>query len=570
MLSKRSVSVVIFCCTVIPLLLAGCGGRGEKEGRDKSVVIAGEGDVDSFNPLFAQELTAGELNDLMFPSLLRSEFDTARGVLIFIPSLAKSWEFSTDKKDITFHLKTSARWSDGPRVTSRDVQFSFELYADTAIASIRQSATQEFLQAKDGAIDIQKAVEYVNDSTVTFHFQRTYPGQLYDAGLPIVPFHIYSKIPRAELREHPINQLPLSAGPLKLSSWEPMQQVVLTANESSVLPHPAGIERFIYRILPDYRMRIQQLKSGEVDVVPFIRVEDAMDLQRNSPGVAIASLGERFYDAVNWNNIDPGAYASSGGTRIEPHQLFGSAKIRNALTHAINRSEIVESYLAPYARVANGPISPLFKQAYDWNIQSLAYDPKLSERLLAEEGWVDRDGDGILDKNGRKFSFSLRITAGDQFRATLASVIQHALKGIRIEVRIEQLERSAFWGDLMEKKYDACIAGFSMPLQLQLYEFWGSDLTLAPLNLVSYRNYRIDKILQDARRATDEESFVDEWKEFQSILQRDQPCTFLYWMNDLVAYNRRIQNAEIGAMGLMYHAAGWGLDGSSAASAKSH
>src|SRR5262249_46918403 len=229
---------------------------------------------------------------------------------------------------------------------------------------------------------------------------------------------------------------------------------------------------------------------------------DATDLLKNSSTVDVMKLGERFYDALNWNNIDETEFAKSKGKHIIPHPLFGSARVRRALTMAINRKEIVDSYLEPYGREAIGPVSPLFRWAYNDSLQPLRFDPKGAAALLAEEGWKDSDGDGILDKRGTKFSFVLKIPSGNQIRATIAAIVQNQLRGLKIDVKIEQVERSVFWGDLAEKKFDACIAGFNVPLQMQLDLMWGSDLEKAPLNLVSFRNRRVDEILAGANRVT--------------------------------------------------------------------
>ncbi|MEK6570034.1 MAG: ABC transporter substrate-binding protein, partial [Bacteroidota bacterium] len=199
---------------VLPPLffLGGISGKGTQqkpEGKNY-VVVAIQGDVDSFNPLFAGDVVAGEINDLLFPGLMDSKFDTARGVLEYHPLLAKSWKFQNKNRDIVFYLRTDAKWSDGFPVTARDVQLSYELYGDTAVASVRQSSVEGLRKTKSGALDIRKAVEVLNDSTVVFHFERSYPGQLFDAGLPILPAHVFEKLPRKGLRENPVNRNPIS------------------------------------------------------------------------------------------------------------------------------------------------------------------------------------------------------------------------------------------------------------------------------------------------------------------------------------------------------------------------
>ncbi|MBI1807034.1 MAG: hypothetical protein HYR76_08305 [Ignavibacteria bacterium] len=554
--------IKIQCSLVLAALVSVLGGCSQKKGQETAnantqVVIALEGDIDSFNPLFAEDVAAGEINDLFFPGLTTSRFDTVLGVLEYEPSLAKSWEYENGNKDIRFHLQTNARWQDSTKMKAKDVEISYELYADTSVASIRQASVDGLRRTSSGSLDVSKAVEVVDDSTILFHFDHPYPGQLFDAGLPILPSHVFQNLPRTSMREQGPSRQPLSAGPFVLKSWKPLEEIVITSNPLSVVPHSAKLSEVIFRIIPDYHSRLMQLRAGEVDVLPYIEVEDALELAHKNMSIRIVPLGERFYDAINWNSIDPEEYQRSKGKVLRPHYLFGTARVRKALTLAINRKEIVDSYLRSYGKEAIGPISPLFRWAYNDTLKPLPFDPSLASKLLYEEGWRDTDGDGVLEKDARKFSFALRIPAGNQLRATIASIVQRQLSAMKIRVTIEQVERSVFWSDLMEKKFDACIAGFSVPLQLQLDEWWSSDLERSRFNLTSFRNKRVDEILAGTRRIVKETDHANAWKEFQTILQDEQPCTFLYWMNDLVAVNTRIQGIEMGILGIAYHAGDW-------------
>src|SRR5437879_424594 len=192
----RSLMIVSFRCNLYRFMLtavtmiacAGCFGTKYRATRDRAqVVVAIEGDVDSFNPLFAEDVTAGEINDLIFPGLLSVKFNSADGTKEYGPLLASSWEYENGNRDIRFHLRTDASWSDGARMTSRDVRLSYSLYGDTAVASVRQTSVEGLLHGPDGRLDATRAVDAVDDSTVIFHFDHPYPGQLFDAGLPILP-----------------------------------------------------------------------------------------------------------------------------------------------------------------------------------------------------------------------------------------------------------------------------------------------------------------------------------------------------------------------------------------------
>ncbi len=547
--------------SVLLLGIAGCGkhGHGDSSEQQHPVVIAIEGDVDSFNPLFAEDVTAGEINDLLFPGLVGSSFDTAQGKLTYSPLLARSWEFRNGHRDLLFHLKTGVHWSDGALVTARDVQASYRLYGDPELGSVRQSAVQN-LQTWQGKPDIARSVEPLDDSTVIFHFARAYPSQLFDAGLPILPAHVFDTIPVKELRAHPVNRNPIVSGPFLLKQWTPLEGIVLASNATSALPSPAKLSQLIFRVLPDYRTRVSQLQAGEVDVVSGLRPEDASAFAGAQSPVRIISTPGRDYDFLGWNNIDPTAYNASGGKTIRPHPLFGSARVRRALTMAIDREQIVRAYLGGHGSVAVGGISPVFRWAYNDTLRALPFDPVRAAKLLEEDGWHDTDGDGILDKGGRKFSFSLKIPAGNQMRISVATAVQQQLRAVKIEMTIDQVERGAFWENLTARKYDACLAGFSVPLQLQLDDLWGSDLAQYPFNVTGFRNARVDAILAASKKFENEVDSAPLWKEFQCIINDQQPCTMLYWVDAITGVNTRLAGTHIGLLGTTQEAWEWHLE----------
>ncbi|HLX13461.1 MAG TPA: ABC transporter substrate-binding protein [Bacteroidota bacterium] len=539
----------------ILLLYNGCSRKRSSAAKDY-VVVGIEGDVDTFNPLYAEDANASDIIDLVFPSMTRTTFDSSRGAITQIPSLARSWEFLNSGKDILFHLRSGARWADGSAVNAEDVQYSYIMYADTSVGSVRQDAASAFL--KSGTIpDVRKSIEVKDDSTVIFHFDHLYAGELFDAGLPLLPSHLYEKIERNKIHQDSSLRIPVGAGPFNVKEWKPLQDIILTPNTESTLPHPGRYSQIIFRIIPDYYQRLAQIRSGEIDVLPYIEIADADALIRDKVAVQIYRLGPRFYDAINWNNIDGIEYAKSKGKHIIPNKLFGNKKIRQALTMAINRKQIIDAFFRSYGRVAFSPISPMFRWAYNDSIRPLSYNPDSAKKLFAAAGWKDTDGDGILDKDGKKFSFVLKIPSGNQVRAQIAAIVQEQLKAISVDMKIEQQERGAFWGAIMDKNFDACIAGFNVPLQMQLDELWGGDLQKSRFNIPSFQNIRIDEILAGARQVSQETDYAPQWKEFQRIIEHEQPCTFLYWQTDLVAANNRIHHANIDALGITYNAADW-------------
>jgi peptide/nickel transport system substrate-binding protein len=316
----------------------------------------------------------------------------------------------------------------------------------------------------------------------------------------------------------------------------------------------------VFRILPDNLSRLQELKSGGIDAMGGLEPLDIADLNSSAPSIRIISIPGRQYFFVGWNNVDGTAYAGSKGASVHPHPLFGSAMVRRALTYAINRSEIMATLLGNWGKEGTGPISPLFRWATNDTLTPWPYDPAIASRLLAAEGWIDRDGDGIREKGGHRFSFPLIFPAGDQFYLDIANLVQRQLREVGIDVHLQPVDGSVFFPTLMEKKYDACVAGFEVPLQIQMDDFWNSDLQRYPFNVVSFRNRRVDQILASARRSVKEVETGPLWKEFQAIMHQEQPCTFLFWSSRLVGVNRRVHGTSIGILGTLYHAWEWRTD----------
>jgi peptide/nickel transport system substrate-binding protein len=546
----------LLACALLLVSFSGCSPKKNHTQQD-TIVVALTGDIDTFNPLFTTDATGQEIVELLYPALILPEADTTLGTLRFTPSFARSFEFSNNNRDILFHLRTDVRWSDSTAVTAGDVKYSFSLYANPEIGSVHQDALHGLLTTRTGSIDIDKSIIVVNDSTVLFHFARSYPSQLYDLALPIIPAHIFQNIAPAELRTHAVNKNPVTAGPFRLASWKAMQEIVLQSDPLCVLPAPASIHRLVFRILPDPHTQIAQLRTHEIDMVLDLDAADAAELQRSGTGVSVIALQGRRYHFIGWNNIDEAAYARSKGKTVQPHPLFGSARTRLALTYAIDRKELLNTMLSGYGKISNGPIAPSFLWAYDASIVPYPFDPKKAMELLKEDGWSDRDNDGILEKNGKKFSFELSTPTGSTFWANIATVVQKELKDVGIDVKTSKAERSLYWQNLIDKKYDAWIAGFEVPMELHLEGFWGSDLKTNPFNVVSYQNKRIDAIVNTASFMTDRDTAARAWKEFQGIVHAEAPCTFLFWENRLVAINTKIRGTEINRLHTLRSAYKW-------------
>ena len=530
--------------------------KQESPQKSNRVIIGLTSDINTLSPLFALSLDEGSISELLFISLIQPDWNKDESKLEIKPMFAKSWEWNKDSTSITFKLRDDVKWSDGEKCTAEDVVFSFDVYSDPEVQSRLYGTFEDFYVDKNQHIDLKKTFEILSPYELKINFLSKSNPNLFYLAVPIVPKHIYEKTTRKDFSTAKQNLAPVSNGPFMLSQWEKNQAIILKANKNSFLYNPDNISELNFKVIPDYNSRLTQLKNGEIDLMDLIRPDDVPEL-KHAKNINIIPVKGREYDYIGWNNIDPAAFNKNKAEL--PNKFFGSVKVRKALTYAINRKEILDNYLNDFGELAVSPITPIFKSAIDTSIGPYPYDVKKAKELLAEEGWQDRNNDGILDKNGIKFSFTLDIPSGNPRREFASTVVKNNFKEIGIEMNVEQLEMGVFLDNVFGKKVNAWMASWYVPIPIDLKPYWYSDLETTPMNLAGYQNKNVDKLLDEMEKKVSEKKLNDLYFRFQQILHKDEPVTFLYWMDDIVGCNKRIKNADINPLGVVQKCWNWSI-----------
>ena len=538
------------------LLISNQSCKQEAPVESNRVIVGLTSDVKTLSPLFALSLDEGNISELLFLSLIQPEWNDVKSNLEIKPMFAKSWEWSSDSNSITFNLRDDVKWSDGENCTAEDVVFSFDVYSDPEVQSRLYGTFEDFYVDKEQHIDLNKTFEILSPYVLKINFLPGSNPNLFYIAIPVVPKHIYDKISRKDFSTAKQNLAPVSNGPFLLSKWEKNQSLILKANKNSFLYNSDNISELIFKIIPDYNSRLTQLKNGEIDLMDLIRPDDVPELKQ-SKNINIIPVKGREYDYIGWDNIDPTIFDKN--KKIIPNKFFGNVKVRRALTYAINRNEILDNYLNGYGELAVSPVTPIFKNSIDSNITPYPYDVKKAKELLAEEGWRDSNNDGILDKNGIKFSFTLDIPSGNPRRQFASTVVKNNLKEIGIEMNVEQMEMGVFLDNVFGKKINAWMASWYVPIPIELKPFWYSDLETTPMNLVGYQNKSVDKLLDEMGKKNSEKRMNELYFQFQKIIHEDEPVTFLYWMDDIVGYNKRIKNIDINPLSIIQKCWNWSI-----------
>ena len=223
---------------------------------------------------------------------------------------------------------------------------------------------------------------------------------------------------------------------------------------------------------------------------------------------------------------------------------------------AINRQEIIDSLLLEFGDISKGPILPII-WAYNPNLPDFSYDPEQARQYLAEEGWKDTDGDGWLDKDGQKFSFSLKTNKGNQIREDITVMVQDMLKEVGIEVRPNILEWTILVNDSTKKEFEAIMLGWSVNLKIDMTTLWHSDSISDKYNFISYSNPEFDRLNDQAVMERDEEKARQMWWQAQEMIVEDQPYTFLFTDKQINFIHKRFQSVQMETEGWHYNLPHW-------------
>ena len=545
------------------LALASCGPRSQPQVVDEfprdTLIVAYSADVESLISVVPQSSADMEVLAAMTQMPLLPEFDCG---LKYRPLIAEQWSFSEDGKTLSMTLSDDFTWTDGTKVTAHDVAFTYELIADPAVASPRRDFIEHMVP---GA-----APRVVDDTHLVFEFTQAYDQRTmlaHASGVELIPKHTLAGADRASLRGSEFHDAPVTNGPFRLESRDPGQTITLVPNEAWSGPEEMKpkLKRVILKILPEYSTQLLELEGGSVDMVTSLTVVDADRLAREHPEITIQRRGYRAMEYVGYNQIDPARYQAlvqkAGDAPVDPaeagpHPLLGDERVRRAMTQAIDIDRMMRDHFASeatgevYAQRAVGTISPSLCQAHADDVALLPHDLDAARALMAEAGWMDGDGDGVLDRDGKPFSIKLLSSSGKPRREAVAVTVQAALKDLGVDVQIETVEFNTYVDRAIRGDFDALIGGWSMDFFVDPTGKWHSGPGHT-YNFVNYADEEADALIAQGLATADEVEAAAVWRKFQATVYEDQPYTFLWWFDEPVAVHSRFQDVQVDLLSSM-------------------
>lgn len=478
-----------------------------------TLIDAMSGEPSGLIAMLAGESAASAIASNLFNSLLKYDKN-----LELEGELAQSWEISQDQRSISFHLKPGMKWADGKSLTSDDVLFTWKLVTDDNTRT-PYGADYKLVQSAEAPDPLTFRVTYA---------QPYAPALDSWAGLHILPRHL---LQGQDINTSPFARHPVGSHYYQLDEWKNSERIALKRNPNATQGQ-AHIDRLVSRFIPDPAAQFLELMADNIDTMGLSPIQYA----RIFP--ARPELTQKIAQYKELGN----AYTYLGFNL--KHKPWDDKRVRLAINYAIDKQELIEGVLLGLGE----PIASPYKPGTRWsnpNLKPYPYDPVMAKQLLKEAGFEDRDGDGILDRDGKPLAFEI-LTNQNKQRELSATLIQRRLKEIGIDVKIRVLEWASFIGRFIKTgDFDVVVLGWGLGQEPDQFNIWhSSQQDPGKFNFISYSNPTVDKLLEQGRLELNPDKRMKIYHQFAQQLYDDSPIVYLYAGYGLPAIHKRVKGID--------------------------
>lgn len=494
-------------------------GNSDDAKGDQVLIFARGGDSESLDPGSTTDGESSRVTKQILEGLL--EFD--KESFEVTPGLAHDWEVSEDGLTYTFYLEEGVTFHDGTDFNAEAVKVNFERWADpeheyafTDDGYVYSEYGTMFGGYKGDESHVIKEINVVNDHEIQFVLNRPLGFFLQNLGMSY--FAITSP---AALEEYgpKINENPVGTGPFKFVSWTKDDSIVLEKFEDYRVEGLPKLDQVIFSVIPDNASRLIALKSGEIDIMDGLNPDDAAGVDSDS-NLVLYERAENNFGYVGFN------------TQKEP---FTNKELRQAISYAIDRQAIADALYAGYAVSAKNPLPPGY-MGYNDDVEPYAYDPEKAKELLAEAGFAD----------GLEIDLWTMPVARPYMPdpETVAVIIQSNLADIGITANIVREEWAPYLEKTMNGEHEMYMLGWSGTNGDPDY-FLSSLLhgnNIGTSNRSFYQNTEVDKLLDQAKVAIDQEERASLYQEAQLLISEDVPMVPLVHSRPVLATTSAVKN----------------------------
>lgn len=511
---RRLVALVVIVALAC-FMAVGCGQKEPESGVTKVpqvLTVAIIKDIGSMNPhLYDSDMGA---QSLVYEPLVNLD---KQGKII--PWLAKSWEMRDGGRKITMKLREDVKFTDGQPFNAAAVKQNF----DAVLANAKVHSWLPLVE-KIAKVDV------VDEYTVTFELKEPYPYFLLELTM-VRPVRFLS--PGGFASDGKTFAKPIGTGPFILEEYVKDQKAVFIRNENYWQNKPK-LEKIILRPIPDTNTRISALMAGEVDLikgsgVTAVSYLDLLTLKKNPNLVTATQMG----DVCNFLLVNPSR---------EP---LNDRTVREAIALTVNKAEINQVAYEGQEKVAETMFSPRLPEILG-EAKAPARDVAKAKRLLAEAGWVDTNGDGYLEKDGKTLEFTYMIRSDISTQKIVAEVIQAQLKEVGIKMDIDAVEKTVYYDRRKSGEY-GIMPDITWGIQYDPQSIFKSFRNERPY-LAGIFAGEVGRKFERALKSMDQRERQKLYDEIIDVLMNKEFVVIpLTVQTDIAVYNKKVKGFEFSA-----------------------
>ena len=522
LLSQSSLVIFLLSTLVFPISFLSLSAEADSHAKGGTFIFGRGGDSVGLDPALEEDGESFKVCDNIYDTLVQYK----DGSTDIEPGLATSWESSEDGLTWTFHLRKGVTFHDGTPFNAEAVLFSLNRQHDKTHPFNNIEGSYIYWSAT-GLAEIVDKITAIDEFTVQIQLKTAYSPFIYT--IAITPFSIVSPTAVKEFGDAYTNN-PVGTGPFKFVQWDRSDKIVLQANENYWGGRPK-LDRVIFRSIPDNAVRLIELQRGGLHAMEFPNPDDLQQIQDDDSLVLLSQPGTNIgYLAMNMDKPP-----------------LDNLKVRLAINHAINKSDIIKHLYQGLGVPAKNPIPPTM-WSYDDTIKDFDYNPKLAKQLLAEAGYP----------NG----FETTLWALPVPRPyipdgrALAEVLQSELQNVGIKTKIVTYD----WGTYLEKtkngEHDMAMLGWSADLgdpDNFFYFLLSKSSAEKPAgNIAFYRSDAMQNVLEQARATSDKEKRTALYEQAQQIFHEDVPWVPLAHAKQILVINKKVKNLKLHPLNWKY------------------
>lgn len=534
-------SFLIVLSAVLGASLLSCGATDERASRGSSaqagvdttrgpvpggrVIIGVQQEPEMLSEILNSMATNNMVCNLIFSKFVKYDdhFKLVPDLIEEIPTV-ENGGVSADYRVYTYHLRSGVRWHDGRPLTSRDVRFTFDIIMDPKVN----------VESREGW-EAVASLETPDDTTVVFKLARPYPDFVGETFFdePVLPEHLLRESSGERFHAARFHRAPVGSGPFKFKSWSPGSHLELVANPDYYGEGPY-LDAIIFKFIPNENTLLVQLKTGEIDVFDNANINFMSQLE-TIPGVRVYRTPMLMYEHLDLNT---------------EHPILADRRVRRALSFATNKEEIAKSIYN--GLVVAAPLDEFDESAfYSTSAAARAtFDPVAARRLLLEAGWKDKDGDGIVERDGQPLKLSITASAGQPNRERAELVLREQYRAVGIDVEIRNYGPTVLYGTyedggiLKRGSFDIAMYAWLSTPEPSRREALYSSSSIPPQgqNHPRFRHVELTRLLEQGSTEANGPKREEIYRRVQEILVDEAPVIPLFWYTAVDPVTERLQN----------------------------